>query len=243
MPHLQYSGADGVTVRFPLLRRLTTIGASKDCDLVLAGAEPTHCTVEHEAGNYKIQSTSRSAVFFVGGKKLRDHTLRHGDVFAVGGVELAFAAIDPQIPAADPESANKLQIEAMRQLQRFSELLLREESSLDGLLSELIDQVVSLTGANKGFLVLAEGPDRYDVRVARGLDRQPVDEPEQLLSDKIIRAVITAASRRSSATPTTTRASKAACRSSTSSSRASCACRSSSAASSWASSTSATTAS
>ncbi len=190
MPHLQYSGADGVTVRFPLLRRLTTIGASKDCDLVLAGAEPTHCTVEHEAGNYKIQSTSRSAVFFVGGKKLRDHTLRHGDVFVVGGVELAFAAIDPQIAAADPESSNKLQIEAMRQLQRFSELLLREESSLDGLLSELIDQVVSLTGANKGFLVLAEGPDRYDVRVARGLDRQPVDEPEQLLSDKIIRAVI-----------------------------------------------------
>jgi transcriptional regulator with GAF, ATPase, and Fis domain len=191
MPHLQYPGPDGATVRFPLLRRLTTLGSSRDCDLVLAGAEPTHCTVEHEAGSYKVQSTSRSAVFFVGGKKLREHVLRHGDVIVVGGVELAFAAIDPPVAAADPEGSSKLQLEAMRQLQRFSELLLREESSLDGLLSELIDQVVALTGANKGFLVLAEG-DRYEVRVARGLDRQPVDDPEQLLSDKIIREVITA---------------------------------------------------
>jgi transcriptional regulator with GAF, ATPase, and Fis domain len=192
MPHLQYSGPDGVTVRFPLLRRLTSIGASKDCDLVLPGSEPTHCTLEHEAGSYKLQSTGRSAVFYVGGKKLREHTLRHGDVIVIGSTEVAFAAIDPPVAAAaDPEAGSKLQLEAMRQLQRFSELLLRAESSLDGLLSELIDQVVALTGANKGFLVLAEGDNKYDVRVARGLDRQPVDDPEQLLSDKIIREVIT----------------------------------------------------
>lgn len=194
MPHLQYIGPDGTTLRFPLLRRLTSIGSSRECDLVLSGADvaATHCTIEHEAGNFKLESATRSAPFFVAGKKLRDHNLRHGDVFVVGPVELTFAAIDPPVSAAaDPESAAKVQVEAMRQLQRFSELLLRAESSLDGLLNELIDQVVALTGASKGFLVLAEG-DKYEVRVARGLDRQPVDDPEQLLSDKIIREVITA---------------------------------------------------
>ena len=192
MPHLQYLGPDGATVRFKLLRRLTSIGSSRECDVVISGPEvaATHCTIEHEAGNFKIESASRSAPFFVAGKKLRDHNLRHGDVFVVGPVELTFAAIDPQPAPNDPESAAKVQVEAMRQLQRFSELLLRAESSLDGLLDELIDQVVSLTSASKGFLVLAEG-DRYEVRVARGLDRQPVDDPEQLLSDKIIREVIT----------------------------------------------------
>ena len=192
MPHLQYLGPDGATLRFKLLRRLTSIGSSKDCDVVLAGPDiaPTHCTIEHEAGNFKLESASRSAPFFVAGKKLREHNLRHGDVFVVGPVELSFAAIDPPIPSSDPEGAAKVQVEAMRQLQRFSELLLREESSLDGLLNELIDQVVALTSASKGFLVLAEA-DKYEVRVARGLDRQPVDDPEQLLSDKIIREVIT----------------------------------------------------
>ncbi|HEY8379157.1 MAG TPA: FHA domain-containing protein, partial [Nannocystis sp.] len=162
MPHLQYTGPDGVTHRFPLRHRITQIGSSRECHLVLPGPEvaASHCTLEHEAGCFKVESSSRSTVFFVGGKKMREHVLRHGDVFVVGGVEITFSAIDPPPPAADPESAARLQIEAMRNLQRFSELLARAESSLDGLLSELIDQVVALTGASKGFLVLTEG-DRY----------------------------------------------------------------------------------
>ncbi len=193
MPYMQYTGPEGATIRFPLLRRLTSLGSAKDCDVVLQGSDiaDTHCTLEHEAGNYKLVSTSRSNPFFVAGKKLREHNLRHGDVIAIGTAEIGFAAIDPPIVTTDPDSSAKMQVEAMRQLQRFSELLLREESSLEGLLNELIDQVVALTGASKGFLVLAEG-DRYVVRVARGLDRQPVDDPEHLLSDKILREVITA---------------------------------------------------
>jgi transcriptional regulator with GAF, ATPase, and Fis domain len=192
MPHLQYTGPDGVTQRFQLRHRITQIGSSRDCHLVLQGPDiaASHCTLEHTAGSFKVESSSRSCVFYVGGKKLREHVLRHGDVMLIGNVEVTFSAIDPPAPAADPESAARLQIDAMRNLQRFSELLARSESSLDGLLSELIDQVVALTGASKGFLVLTEG-DRYAIRVARGLDRQPVDDPEQLLSDKIIREVIT----------------------------------------------------
>jgi len=192
MPHLQFTGPDGVTQRFTLRHRITQIGSSRDCHLVLAGPDiaASHVTLEHEAGSYKLESSSRSTVFFVGGKKLREHVLRHGDVFVLGNVEVTFSAIDPPPAAAEPENAAKLQIDAMRNLQRFSELLASASSSLDSLLSELIDQAVALTRAKGGFLVLTEG-DRYAVRVARGLDRQPVDDPEQLLSDKIIREVIT----------------------------------------------------
>ena len=49
----------------------------------------------------------------------------------------------------------------------------------------------SLTRASKGFLVLASGHGHYEVRVARNLERQPVDDPQALLSDDIIREVIT----------------------------------------------------
>ena len=144
MPHLQYTGPDGVTQRFLLRHRITQIGSSRDCHLVLQGPDiaPSHCTLEHTAGSFKVESSSRSAVFFVAGKKLREHVLRHGDVLLLGNVEVTFSAVDPPAPAADPESAARLQIDAMRNLQRFSELLARAESSLDGLLSELIDQVV-----------------------------------------------------------------------------------------------------
>lgn len=192
MPHLQYTGPDGTTQRFLLRHRITQIGASRDCDLVLQGSEvaASHCTLEHIAGSFKVESSSRSTIFFVAGKKLREHILRHGDVLLIGGVEVTFSAIDDKPSAPEPEGVARLQIDAMRNLQRFSELLASASSSLDSLLSELIDQAVALTRAKGGFLVLTEG-DRYAVRVARGLDRQPVDDPEQLLSDKIIREVIT----------------------------------------------------
>src|SRR5690606_17565406 len=134
-------------------------GASRDCDLVLEGPEvaASHCTLEHVAGSFKVESSSRSSVFFVAGKKLREHVLRHGDLLLIGGVEVTFSAIDDKPSAPEPESVARLQIDAMRNLQRFSELLASASSSLDSLLSELIDQAVALTRAKGGFLVLTEG--------------------------------------------------------------------------------------
>ncbi len=193
MPHLQYT-EEGRIKRYAIVRHLTTIGSSDECHLVLRDPDvaPTHCTLTHEPGRYLLESAQRSSPFFVRGKKTRSHDLKHGDTLSVGGIELVFSAVD--IPEAEPEAARKeahSRFKAMQQLVEFSELLLRP-GDLDALLSELIDQVVSMTRASKGFLVLAD-PDEssYQIRVARNLERQPVDDPSELLSDNIIREVIT----------------------------------------------------
>jgi transcriptional regulator with GAF, ATPase, and Fis domain len=205
MPHFQLTGPDGHPVRFAIVRRLTSIGSSPECHLVLRGPEvaATHCTLIHEPGRYMLESAQRSAPFFVRGKKLRSHELKHGDVAVVGGHELVFSAVDagaePQAQkGAEPEAP--VPLEAMRQLQQFSALLARP-ADLEALLDELIDQVVAMTKASKGFLVLANGTTGraasgttgpgYEIRVARNLERQPVDDPAELLSDNIIREAIT----------------------------------------------------
>jgi transcriptional regulator with GAF, ATPase, and Fis domain len=192
MPYLQYNGPDGRTVRYEIVRRLTTIGAAPDCNLVLNGLEvaDTHCTLTHEPGKFSLESTSRSNPFFLAGKKTRSHDLRHGEVIVIGGVEITFSAIDaPPEHKADDEDA-EVQLAAMQRLQDFSAHLL-ESTELSGLLDELIDQVVALTKASKGFLVLASDDSDYEIRVARNLEREPVDDPRQLLSDDILREVIT----------------------------------------------------
>ena len=196
MPHFQHS-ADGKVQRHPIVRNLTSIGSSADCHIVLRGPDiaPTHCTLIHEPGRYKLESTQRANVFFVRGKKLRSHDLKHGDAVVIGGNELVFSAVDAPAPSRDdPEIDRKTAqsaILAMQQLQAFSELLLRG-GDLGQLLDELIDQVVAMTRASKGFLVLSsEGSDNYEIKVARNLERQPVDDASQLLSDNIIREVIT----------------------------------------------------
>ena len=197
MPYLQYQGPTGHAIRFPIVHRLTSIGASSECHLVLNGMDvaSTHCMLSHEPGRYRLESAQRSTPFYVRGKKLRAHELRHGDIIDIGGVELVFSAVDSS--ATDDTHAvsvpAKLRFEAMRQLVEFSELLLRPVG-LEELLDELIDQVVALTRASKGFLVLADDGDStsdYTIKVARNLERQPVDDPSELLSDKIIREVIT----------------------------------------------------
>jgi transcriptional regulator with GAF, ATPase, and Fis domain len=210
MPHFQLTGPEGNSVRFAIVRRLTAIGSSSECHLVLRGPEvaATHCTLIHEPGRYMLESTQRSAPFFVRGKKTRSHELRHGDVVVLGGHELVFSAVDTAAEPEPPKGSEPgapVPLEAMRQLQQFSALLARP-SDLEALLDELIDQVVAMTRASKGFLVLATpaspagagraadngaaGPG-YAIRVARNLERQPVDDPAELLSDNIIREAIT----------------------------------------------------
>ncbi len=193
MPHLKYRGPDGSIKRYSILRRLTAIGASPECHITLRGgsAAQTHCTLEHEPGRFRLESTSRSNAFYVRGKKYRSYELKHGDIIVVGGHELTFSTID-ELPAtkSTPEDVARQKIGAMQELRKFSELLLQPAGNLNDLLNELIDQVVGLTRANKGFLVLADDDGQYSVRVARNLERQPVDDPEQLLSDKIIKQVI-----------------------------------------------------
>ncbi len=196
MPHLQYTAPGGRATRHPIVRALTSIGSSSECHLVLPGPEvlPTHCTLIHEPGRFMLESAQRAAVFFVRGKKTRSHELRHGDVIAIGGIELVFSAVDELAsadanrPAAAPQPHDA--IDSMKRLVDFSELLLRP-GDLEHLLSELIDQVVALTRASKGFLVLADDSGNYQIRVARNLERQPVDDPSELLSDNILREVIT----------------------------------------------------
>jgi transcriptional regulator with GAF, ATPase, and Fis domain len=198
MPYFQLTAPGGRPSRHPIVRHLTSIGSSSECHLVLPGTDvlPTHCTLMHEPGRFMLESAQRAAVFFVRGKKNRSHELRHGDVVVIGNCELVFSAIDdtpaastePRTPTIDAAQAH--QLDAMKRLVDFSELLLRP-GDLDHLLSELIDQVVALTRAHTGFLVLADDTGNYQIRVARNLERQPVDDAADVLSDNIIREVIT----------------------------------------------------
>src|SRR5688572_29079835 len=195
MPHLQFTTPDGKPTRYALNRRLTLVGSSADCHVVLAGADvaPTHLTIAHEPGRYMVEAAQRSTPFFVKGKKQRSWELKHGDILVIGPHELVFSAIDA-IESDKPPEPNQglpLQIEAARKLLGFSELL-AQGRDLQTLLDELIDQIVAMTRASKGFLVLADdGGAKYTIRVGRNLERQPVDDPSELLSDNIIREVIT----------------------------------------------------
>jgi pSer/pThr/pTyr-binding forkhead associated (FHA) protein len=94
MPHLQYTALDGKPTRLAIVRMLTTIGSSRDSDLIIDSPDvaPVHATLTHEPGRYRLESTARANPVFVNGKKTRSLDLRHGEMFVIGDVELTFDA-------------------------------------------------------------------------------------------------------------------------------------------------------
>lgn len=61
---------------------------------------------------------------------------------------------------------------------------------LDEVLNIVVDQVVSVTGAERGFLLLFDEDDNLQFQVARGLDQQDVVQPEYEVSRTILEQVI-----------------------------------------------------
>lgn len=60
---------------------------------------------------------------------------------------------------------------------------------LDTLLNEVIDQVIAVTGAERGFLMLGDESDELQFRVARGIDHETIEAPEFQVSRGVLERV------------------------------------------------------
>ena len=80
----------------------------------------------------------------------------------------------------------------LRQLRGLAETTALINSSLDtsDVLNQVIDKVVQLTGAERGYVVLRnEDSGELEFRVARGLDREALSEDEFIISNTIVERV------------------------------------------------------
>jgi GAF domain-containing protein len=68
-------------------------------------------------------------------------------------------------------------------------LALSSELDLQALLPEVIDQVIAVTGAERGFLMLGGGKDDLVFHVARGLDQATIESPEFEVSRGVVEKV------------------------------------------------------
>ncbi len=175
--------------RFPLFKNITRLGADADCDVPLLGEDvaPDHAQILREADAYVIASLGRGRPVLVNGKKEKRAKLKDGDVLEIGDSRFTYIqhAVD-EAPSEKNESVNALA--AYKQVVGFSEKLLRS-SDLGSLLTTLMDTVVELTRADKGFLVLFED-GKPQVKVARNVQRENIEDALKELSDSIIAKVV-----------------------------------------------------
>ena len=179
---------------FPLRRRSHSIGRARGNDVALPdpSVSKTHARLVADDGAWFIEDQGSRHGVYVDAARVERGALRDGSEIQLGNLTLRFAVLTPDRPAEPAPSRPSL----LSIVQGLNSTLVLSE-----VLDHVVDAVMAITGAERGFLLLAgenggadEGPfGGLHVRVARreGGATLPRDEAHGLSSSVVRRALTT----------------------------------------------------
>ncbi len=188
---------DGKSRTIELLKRVTSVGRAEGNDIRLDDPDVPENALHIIAEGSQFRVGTHAQSFVVNGKKRDEHILTANDAICVGGSELRFALASERVPErpssswpTEPSGSAETDPDliSLRRLATFSEHLLKSYD-LQTLLEGLMDEVVALTRADKGLLILLEN-DQLRVKVARNISRENIEDAVERVSDSIVAKVV-----------------------------------------------------
>ncbi|MEO7113410.1 MAG: sigma 54-interacting transcriptional regulator [Polyangiaceae bacterium] len=217
MPTLKHFAALGAPTQHAVHKPMTTIGRALGNDVTIkaSGVADHHVQIMFDGRDFILEEIDRDADIAINGKKKRRARLVHNDRIQLGsqsgGAELSFSMFaESQKRSQNDDEPDKKEdngsseIAGVRKLYAFSEKLINR-GSVDELLEAMLDDVIELTHAQKGLLILVEGADivpeksspssqpperKLTVRAARNVRKEAITDAEGAISDSIVRQVI-----------------------------------------------------
>jgi transcriptional regulator with GAF, ATPase, and Fis domain len=178
----------GVKV-YHIYKKITSLGRGEEADITLAdpGLAESHAHILFDGRDFNIATTERDAELYVNGRKRNKHRLAHEDRVRLGVAELEFSLYDE--PVTDETAAQTMaELNSYKKLVDFSQKLMASYE-LPTLLDQLLDVMIQVSNADKGFLVLMESGEPV-VKVARNLRRETLTDAVSQLSDSILARVV-----------------------------------------------------
>ena len=186
---LRYTDPANGSLKTYLLRKpIVSVGRAPGNDIVLQdpAVGPTHANLLSKPGHVTITTVGRGNNIFVNGRKARSADLTPGDKVLIGRFEVELLDGDP---AQDEDTVSTAaRLDAMEELVNFSRKLMGE-SSPDMLFKALLHAVVSVTGAEKGFVIVFRDGERQ-LAASHNVGKERVDLSR--VSDSIIDRVVEA---------------------------------------------------
>jgi transcriptional regulator with GAF, ATPase, and Fis domain len=179
------SDSDTIFQRYPLIKRITSIGSSAENDIVLKGLDDTHCHIMLDGDKFILSEMNSKSPVLVNGKRRRKHNLVESDAIVIADFKLVFHLTDS---ATSTRETPKPESDSYRALYDFTRLLWGEYD-IDALLIKLLDEVIALSKADKGFLIIIEGKDPL-LKAARNVGHQDISKSLDQLSDSILQKVM-----------------------------------------------------
>jgi transcriptional regulator with GAF, ATPase, and Fis domain len=230
MPTLKCFAASGAPRLFPVHKPVSTIGKGLGNDVVIAGSGVSdhHAQIVFDGRDFILEEIDKAGDIAINGKKKRRARLVHNDRVNLGSVELAFSMFSEQQAASqadreadrdeDPGAGKSVSSElaGVHRLFAFSEKLMGRRT-VDELLEAMLDDVIELTSADKGFLLLLEGAEaaadagpeaapkgggsgaagarkegerKVVVRASRNVRKEAITDAHGSISDSIVRQVV-----------------------------------------------------
>src|SRR3954449_11177952 len=173
MPDARLEVTDALGRRIvPIAKDAFGIGRRETNDLRLAGSEVSrdHAEIVAANGGFLVRDKQSRYGTYVNDEQITERSLAHGDRIRLGrsgGAELVFLLADTA-PAQDKATTT-----AIGDLRQIAALLdgLRALGSgrvLDDVLALVLDSAIEVTGAERGFIMLANAENDLEFKLARG---------------------------------------------------------------------------
>jgi Nif-specific regulatory protein len=184
---IQVPGAG--TKVYHIYKKITSLGKGEEVDVALPDPllADTHAHIHFDGRDFNIAVVDRDGEIYVNGRRRTKHRLSQEDRIRIGSAELEFSLYDE--PVTDDTAARTMaELNSYKRLFEFSQKLMASYD-LPTLLDQLLDVVVQVTNADKGFIVLMESGEPV-VKVARNLRRETISDAVSHLSDSILAKVV-----------------------------------------------------
>ena len=169
-PRLQINDTQGKRI-VPLDKPLFRIGRRTESDLRVSGVDVSreHAEVEQgDNGGWLLRDRGSRCGTFVNNEPVTERVLRHGDQIRLGmksGAELVFLLDESGAPSGPGASA----VADFRQVASLLDGLraLGSARVLDDVLALVMDSAIDVTGAERGFIMLANASDELEFTIGR----------------------------------------------------------------------------
>ncbi|MFW2390656.1 MAG: sigma 54-interacting transcriptional regulator [Polyangiales bacterium] len=195
MPSLKWMVTQGRPRVFGIYKRVTSIGRAGANDVAIESdaLEAHHAQLVFDGRDFSVAPVDSGATLQVNGKKKKKSKVFHNDKLTLGDVDLVFSLYDESDGRdADPELGGRAsqtsEIEGMMKLSDFNRRLL-EIRAIPDQIEALLDAVIDVVHANKGFVILLRDGDP-EIAAARNVDRKTIPDAVTQLSDSILRRCI-----------------------------------------------------
>jgi sigma-B regulation protein RsbU (phosphoserine phosphatase) len=190
MPDARLEVTDALGRRIvPIAKGQFEIGRRETNDLRLAGSEVSrdHAEVALQDNHFVLRDRNSRYGTYVNGEQVTERTLAHGDRIRLGrtgGAEMVFLLADSPAPV---ERATTTAVGDLRQIAVLLEGLraLGSGRVLDDVLSLVLDSAIEVSGAERGFIMLAPPTGELEFKMARGKSRTTLPGSSFATSRKI----------------------------------------------------------